>query len=233
MAPFDNPEWEIWCCSPPNFDLPRVDAWFELHNLDRKLSNKKNKPYTQVLEHHPRVYIIGKDHRLPNAISFPWQELVAKYGPDFFSSSVAWMLAFALEQKPDKIGMWGVDMSASTEYGNQRQGCKFFIREARQRGIPVYAPPTSDILVPMPLYAVKEHWHSWQKAQTRRRELQERQQSALEAIENAQRDADLFKGALDDMTYYENTWLHPEWITEKEVTPHEPLDSKPENPNED
>lgn len=33
-APFDDPEWKIWACSPHNFEkerLPRVDEWFESH----------------------------------------------------------------------------------------------------------------------------------------------------------------------------------------------------------
>jgi hypothetical protein len=233
QAPFDDPEWEIWCCSPPNFDLPRVDAWFELHNLDRKFSNKRNKPYVDTLVRHPRVYIAQPDPRLPQGIVLPWQDLVAKYGPDFFTSSVAWMLASAIEQKPEKIGLWGVDMSASEEYGNQRQGCKFFIREARKQGIGIYAPPTSDILAPMPLYAIKEHWPSWIKLKTRQKELQERFASAESAVENATHDMDLFKGALDDLRYQENTWLHPEWLTEREATPHEPMDPQPENADKD
>lgn len=34
QAPFGDPEWKIWACSPHNYSmgrLPRVDEWFELH----------------------------------------------------------------------------------------------------------------------------------------------------------------------------------------------------------
>lgn len=34
QAPFDDPDWTIWACSPHNFEkerLPRVDEWFEVH----------------------------------------------------------------------------------------------------------------------------------------------------------------------------------------------------------
>src|SRR5580698_10373126 len=33
LAPFNDPSWKIWACSPGNMNtLPRVDVWFELHS---------------------------------------------------------------------------------------------------------------------------------------------------------------------------------------------------------
>jgi len=32
LAPFNDPEWTIWGSSPGNMDLPRADAWFEIHS---------------------------------------------------------------------------------------------------------------------------------------------------------------------------------------------------------
>src|SRR6202012_873527 len=32
LAPFSDPAWEIWSCSPANKSMPKVDVWFELHN---------------------------------------------------------------------------------------------------------------------------------------------------------------------------------------------------------
>ena len=230
LAPFQDMEWEIWCCSPPNFDNPRVDAWFELHNLDRKLTIKQNEPYVKALVAHQRVYVYDQDPRLPNAITFPWRDYVALYGTDFFTSSIAWMMAHAISYKPEKIGLWGVDMSAADEYGQQRPGVKFFIREAKKQGIEIYLPPTSDIDVPTAPYAIREHWPMWQKLQARRKELKERKEKADRAIESAERDTCIFGGALDDMKYIENTWIQPPWITEVQNVP---VDPQPENADED
>jgi hypothetical protein len=188
-----------------------VDAWFELHSLARKFSNVQNKPYTDTLQQHQRVYIAEKDHHLPNGIVFPWRELVEEFGNYFFTSSVAWMLAYAIKHNPEKIGLWGVDMSASEEYGYQRAGCHYFIQEAKNRGIDVYAPQQSDILQGVPLYGIKEQWPMFTKFAVRRNELKERLHKAESAIEAASRDVDVFRGALDDMQYQENTWLQPDW----------------------
>ena len=45
------------------------------------------------------------------------------------------MLAMAIEQKPEAIGIWGVDMSADEEYSHQRPGCHYFIQRAQELGI--------------------------------------------------------------------------------------------------
>lgn len=212
LAPFQDPNWEIWSCSPPNFDLPRVDAWFELHLLDRKLNNPQNGPYVQTLAHHPRVYVVKKDPRVPGGVEFDWKYYVRKYGDWPFTSSIAWMLAHAIEQKPDKIGLWGVDMAAAEEYEYQKPGCQFFCWVAENlHNIPVYTPPQSDLRQGPPLYAIREQWPMWGKMVARKKELFERLQKAEQAAEAAERDSVLFRGAIDDIKYTENTWIQPDY----------------------
>jgi len=208
FAPFHDPEWEIWACSPPNYDLPRIDAWFELHNLDRKMAVAGNRPFFDVLTRHPRVYVARKDPRLPLAHEFPKDSLLKKYGPYFFTSTIAWMLAFAIEQKPEKIGMWGVDMSAADElYTHQRPACHFFIREAEQAGIKITAAAQSDILQPPALYGYKEFWPMFWKQKARRKELEERLENARRDHKRLTNEMLIFQGAIDDMNYVDNTWL--------------------------
>ena len=209
LAPFNDPNWEIWACSPPNFDLPRVDAWFEVHSLKRKM-NQVNKPFFDKLLAHPRVYLNGADPefgKFPNGIAYPIEEMVAEYGEYFFTSSLAYMMAFAIKQKPDMIGLWGVDMSAAEEYGYQRAGCHFFIREAAKAGINVVAPVESDIMRPVPLYGFKEQTPMYWKQRVRRKELEDRIHRCQHTIENQKREELILRGALDDMNYVENTWM--------------------------
>lgn len=205
LAPFHDPSWEIWSCSPPNHDLPRVDAWFELHNLDRKFI-PSNQPWLNKITQHPRVYIAYPDQRLPHGILYPAAEMVEKYGTDFFTSSIAYMLAFAIEQKPEVIGMWGVDMAANEEYNQQRPGCKFFMREARKAGIKVITAAQSDIDVPTPLYGYQEFSPMWAKQKVRKKELQERMAGAEQRKAQAELESNVLRGALDDLQYQFNTW---------------------------
>lgn len=210
LAPFNDPSWEIWACSPPNWDLPRVDAWFELHTLDRKFL-PHNQPWVNVITKHPRVYIAYPDQRLPNGIVYPIAELVEKYGRDFFTSSLAYMLALAIEQKPEVIGMWGVDMSANEEYSQQRPGCKFFMREAQLAGIKVVTAPQSDIATWAPLYGYQEFSPMWAKQKVRANELKERVQKAEAKKAQAENEILVLRGALDDMQYITNTYCPTEY----------------------
>jgi hypothetical protein len=160
LAPFGDPDWEIWACSPPNYDLPRVDAWFEMHNLDRKFSMPGNGPWVQKIMAHPRVYIARADQRMPNGIVYPLQPITERFGGYFFTSTISYMLAFAISLKPEKIGLWGIDMSAAEElYTHQRPACHFFIREAQKAGIDVVAAPQSDVMNPPPLRVQRIHPH--------------------------------------------------------------------------
>ena len=199
--------WEIWSCSPPNYDLPRVDAWFELHSLDRKMGTQSNAPYFDKLRQHARVYVQALDKRLPNAIAYDKDPMVAKYGRYFFTSSLAWMMALAIEQKPEKIGLWGVDMSATEEYGYQRAGMHYFIQKAQDAGIDVFAPKESDILQPIPLYGFKEASRMYWKQKARKHELMGRVNECAQTIENKKREELILRGALDDIEYVNNTWL--------------------------
>jgi hypothetical protein len=213
LAPFNDLEWEFWSCSPPNFDLPRVDKWFELHSLERKLKHPQNGPFVQVLQKHPNVYTVEQGHpMLPNSKQFPWQEVMAYHGPYakyFITSSIAWMLGWAIMQKPKEIGMWGVDMAATSEYAYQRPGLWWFMERADKEGIQIRLPHESDLAAPVPLYGVREQWPQWRKHQARNKELQERLARAEKASEGADHDILLIRGALDDMRYQENTWIQP------------------------
>ena len=111
------------------------------------------------------------------------------------------------EDREDMIGMWGVDMAATEEYGYQRAGCQYFVQEASKRGIKVALPPESDLLRPMPMYGVSEWSHAHIKSLARKRELEARLQNARNASTNANNEVMFLTGALDDLNYMTQTWM--------------------------
>jgi hypothetical protein len=157
LAPFDDPDWKIWTCSPGNrIVMKRVDAWFELHALI-DLESERWKPWVTPYSEYLRtltcpVYMQGETPLVPGAKVFPANELVAEFGSNFFTSSVAWMIAFAIRSGAREIAIYGVDMEAGSEYDYERPGCQYFIQEARKRGITVTIPPQSSLGAPVPLY---------------------------------------------------------------------------------
>lgn len=205
-APFNDPEWEIWGCSPANVDLPRCDVFFEIHAIDTTLQEPQYKAFVEWCRKHPKIYMQEKRPEYPGAIVYPKDEMFKKFGPYFWTSSLSYMLALAIDKKPEAIGLWGVDMSAEDEYAHQRPGCQYFIQEAERAGIDIVVPYGSDILFPHPPYGYREASHMWSKMNTRWKELAgKRSQIDAQLAELHARKA-VLEGAMDDAQYVCNTF---------------------------
>lgn len=207
LAPYNSPDWKIWGCSPGVYGVaPRIDCWFELHRYEPG-QPWFSPEYCQWMARGPFPVIMAeKRPEIPSSVELPVDELVAKYGPYFFTSSLAWMFAMAIEAGAEKIGLWGVDMAATDEYGYQRAGCQFFAMLARARGIEVGVPPESCLLRPPPLYGVSELDHDRIKLLARKRELEARLNQRQAEAQAAQNETIFLRGALDDMNYIDSTW---------------------------
>jgi hypothetical protein len=206
LAPFYDKSWEIWGCSPANKNLPRVDVWFELHNVELK----KREGLTEWMEwlaKQPIVYMQkGPSPEFPLARAYPLREMVLKYGAYLWTSQIAYMLAAAIEQKPESIGIYGVDMAANSEYNQQRLACQMFIQIAKQNGIDVIVPPESDLLEPPPLYGFCESSRHYRKLIARSQELHERINNCRNAKNKNDAEEKHLVGALDDLEYQLAHW---------------------------
>lgn len=71
-----------------------------------------------------------------------WWHLVRKRGE--FSSTFAYMMAFALYDGVDELGVYGIDFTAQEiERVHQRPGAKYWVGMARGLNVPVTIPPES------------------------------------------------------------------------------------------
>ena len=206
LAPFNDPEWEIWSCSPSNVDLPRSDVFFEIHAWDTMARDPELTVFLAWLRTHPKVYLQKQNPQFPNALVYPKDEMVEKYGPYFFTSSLSYMWALALEQKPTHIGMWGVDMTATEEYGYQRAGCHYFIQKAKDLGVQIVVPVESDIMAPTPMYGFRELNPLYRKMLVRKQELVARYHTKVAEKNAAHEESLALGGAIDDIDYIINTW---------------------------
>jgi hypothetical protein len=220
--PFAGESWQIWGCSPGAFGhVERADRWFEMHRWEPGMP-WFSPEYVQWLKAFKGpVYTTEVIPEVPNSTRIPRELLAQEFGIFFWTSSLSFMFAIAImeimadrarnhrtpESEPDEVGLWGVDMAATEEYGYQRAGCQFFIMEAQRRGIKVAIPPESDLARPMPMYGVSEWSHAHIKLMQRRRELQTRLQAAEAQHSAAMQEAMFLKGAIDDLEYMANTWV--------------------------
>ena len=232
LAPFMDPAWTIFGCSPGVYPhARRVNAWIELHRWEPGVVGQpeSQKPwltpeYVMWMAGLPRVYMREHVPEIPNSVRLPIEKLVARWGNMWFTSSVAYMLAMAIddileirekraaekytlpEGEQDTIGLFGVDMAATEEYFAQRPGCQHFISIAQGLGINIIVPPESDLLRPYPLYGLlaSEPWHI--KGMERKRELEVRLANINNQISQLTQESAFVRGALDNHTYHMDTW---------------------------
>ncbi len=198
LAPCTDPSWQIWACSPDNMlGLSRVDAWFELHDLGYPEYQASLRPYLDWLrEQSFTIYAQGQKH-LPKALTFPKDELIGHFGRRFFTSSFAWMIAFALTKGVKEIGLYGVDMSASEEYRQQRPGVHHFLEIAEASGVSITVPYESDILQPPPLYGYDRNSAWIRKLEIRRHEICEKLAFIRSKRADIERRICMLQGAMD------------------------------------
>lgn len=155
-APWGDPDWQIWACSPHNFerrDLPRVDAWFEVHNpAPHPTRSDMYLEFVRSLTPVLPVYMRDRSKH-PLAIQYPEQEMKAEFPEPWFTSSIAYILAYAIMKKPEAIGIWGILQESESEYAYQRCGTQSFLWEAHKRGIDVLVPSICTLFEPPP-----ENW---------------------------------------------------------------------------
>lgn len=148
-APLFDTEWSVWTCSPKNMHaIPRWDAWFEVHDEERlQARDEFPEAYLAWVRVLPAVYVRAKSY-FPNALDYPEAEMLRRFGPFFFTSSIAYMLALAIAKQPEEIGIWGVQPSVYKEYEYQIPGIQYFVQKAWDQGTKVTVPEGCTLLTP-------------------------------------------------------------------------------------
>jgi hypothetical protein len=77
----------------------------------------------------------------------PFKDLVEYFnGRKYFTSTISYMIAMAIKAGYQEIHLYGVHMSASEEYGSQRQACEYWLGVAEGHGCKIFIPVESEIL---------------------------------------------------------------------------------------
>lgn len=204
LAPYSDPSWTIWACSPGNMGiLPRVDSWFEIHgNLMWPENKHYGEPYLKWLNEQTFPVYMQSQEFVPRAIPLPKKELVKEFGPYFFTSSFAWMMALAMYQGAKEVSLFGIDMASRDEYILQRPGAYYFFEEGKKRGVKMAAPYESDIMQPPGLYGFSEVTQYGRKLLSRKSELDQRVRDLKAQRDNAAQQVTYLEGALEDLDYF-------------------------------
>lgn len=210
LAPWEDSSWKIWACSPNSRSYPRVDRHFEVHNPDvmkTYLNAALLDVYFAHLKKHKNVWALRLHPELPGTNLLNDTAIIERFGKDFLTSTVAWMMAEAImTPKTSEIGLFGIDCSASEEHAQQRPGIKFFVREARLAKIKVSAPYESDILRSAPVYGLREFNPMFRKNWAKHLQYEAMLSAAEAAQVEAMKRTIGLQGAVEQIDYYLRTW---------------------------
>jgi hypothetical protein len=95
------------------------------------------------------------DGRFPAATPYPLERLSEKFGR-YFTSTIGYMLALAIDEGYDWIGCYGIDLASDVEYAQQRPNAEYFIGLARGMGKTVEIAPSSALCKAGHLYGYEK-----------------------------------------------------------------------------
>jgi hypothetical protein len=184
QAPQDG-SFEVWGMNSLYLNVEsRWDRWFEMHSVEDMPG-----VYPQIWNDHKEwlkkfpgpIYTHEKIDWLPNSVEFPVDDMRDKFG-EYYTSTVAFMLALAIHEEAEEIHVYGIDMVGDDEYGFQKSNTEFLLGYAKGKGIKVYIPPQSALLSSPGIYGLPGEQTDFSAFQTdiKRRLLEmEAQQKAL------------------------------------------------------
>jgi len=227
LAPFNDQSFAIWACSPGAYPVcakNRSDVWFEPHRwlptAPGKLGAAGTKPWFSpefhafLKAHKGPVFMTEKHEDIPTSVPIPYAELRAKYGPYFWTSTLAYMIAMAIDDLMPRaqageqvaIGLWGVDMAANEEWAYQRPGCQHFIGLAMSVGINVILPEETDLMRPPTMYGIGEHHPRHIRLLARRAEIEAHRIQLVQQQDATVRSLMTVTGQLSEIDYVLSSW---------------------------
>jgi hypothetical protein len=144
-APYDDPSWEIWGLNHGATYMKRWDRLFDLHDL------------TKTPEQYERLKTLDgvwtrQEWPGLNSQVYPVAEIIETFRCSYFTNTVSYMIALAMYEEAQEIGVWGVDMAVHQEYREQRPSCEYWLGLAEGRGIKISLPEVCELLKTSVLY---------------------------------------------------------------------------------
>jgi len=208
LAPFGNSQWEIWGLNDGYHDLPRWDRWFQLHSPRIISGSVRDRNHWDWLKAQTKpIYMREALPEVPASVRYPLEDITAQFGR-YFTNSISWMIALAIHEGAEDIGIYGVDMATGSEYGDQRPSCEYFLGLALGTGIRIHVPPQSELLKAGFLYGFEDEKQDAFTAKMRARleEIGSRLDFNKAGISKLEQERHFLMGARENMQYVLRNW---------------------------
>lgn len=149
LAFYNDPDCEIWGVNQLYRFIPRADRWFQIHtDWDDEKKWAADANLRDWISQAPcPVYMIKDEPDLPMSIAYPKAWVKEQLGVhEYFTSSIAMMLALAIAEGFEEIGIYGIDLIVGREYHFEKPCAEFYLGIAHARGIQYHIPENSALL---------------------------------------------------------------------------------------
>lgn len=152
FAPWQDETWEIW--GMPWISYPRVDRLFEPHcqQVNDELPPEKGDPswVPQAQAKYADIPVFcdpTRMHLFKKAIEYPIDEITDFLPFLSLESTISYMLALAIYERADHIGLWGIHMMGRGEFMWQRPSVTYLVGLAQGLGIDITIPAGSPLFM--------------------------------------------------------------------------------------
>lgn len=132
-----------------------ADLVFHMDDVRVQEIRAKARPDTNIarmlewLKAHPGPVMTSRAHPdYPGLVEFPLEDVLNRLGYDYFNSTAAYAIAFAIFIGVEKLSLWGFDFTYPSAHDAEkgRGCCEYWIGVAMARGIKIAVPKTSTLL---------------------------------------------------------------------------------------
>lgn len=164
LAPFDDPEWDIWCLAwhfRTDNERAVADLLFDVHSPSFKdneshrhhFNSHRNPAYFEYVNGSGLPVLCVKKAigegplKFHNGQEYPLHDVQAMLGRTYLECTVSYMMAYAILQGYERIGLYGCHFKVREEFTIQLPSVTYLIGFAEGRGIEVEIPPGAPLLV--------------------------------------------------------------------------------------
>lgn len=210
LAPYSDQSYDIWAISSAAYseslgvtkvtatadshwnDVHRVDVFFEMHKEAHHALSIES-----LINAQKPVMMQKVNPRIIHSEEYPVEKVAWDVGEEF-TSTIAYMMAYAIHLGYKEIYLFGVLMGHQTEYAHQRGGIKYYAGVARERGIKFWAPPESQLSIPMRRYAFTDYEAICAVIQKRKADLEHDVELQKKVVKEAELKLARIEGAVID-----------------------------------
>lgn len=218
-TPFDDEEMDIWVCNEFYLLKPkRFDVLFDLHGRHELETKFRNKNHIEWLKNAKCPVVLRKHFEdIPNSIPFPRALIKSKFRP-YFTNTISWQIAFALELGYKEIHLYGVNMATDEEFISQRPSVEYFVGVAEGRGVKIVIPDGSDICKTWFDYGFDDEAKSLQHKRIKQfiMETAQRRAAAQNIAEQNVAQVHQASGAIGAAEYFIKSFIFPS-VSENEM----------------